>query len=119
MGRRLTASEKRDRETTGKELQDQIVELAHMLGWKAAHFRAAISGRGKWATPVEYDAEGFPDLILVRERLIAIEVKRETGDKMSERQTLWQGWLEAAGVDFYLARPSNFEEIAAVLMART
>lgn len=54
---------------TEKEWQAQVVELAQTLGWKKAYH--------------VYDSRrshsGWPDLVLVRERILYVELKREGG----------------------------------------
>lgn len=65
----------------------QVIDLAHLRGWKVAHFRVAYSEKG-WRTAVQGDA-GFPDLILAREgHIIIAELKAEKG-KLSEEQQAW------------------------------
>lgn len=54
-----------------------------------------------WATPNAADSKGFPDLILVRERLIAVEVKGD-GDTLRPQQKMWLERLSAAGVETYV-----------------
>ena len=44
-----------------RELQDAVIQLARLLGWRVAHFRPAMTTRG-WRTPVSADGAGFPDL---------------------------------------------------------
>lgn len=82
-----------------KELQKAVVETAHRFGWMVAHFGKAIGGHGaeRWITPAAYDAKGFPDLVLVRERLIFRELK--TGSALSASQIQWIDWLQTAGQD--------------------
>lgn len=86
---------------SGKALQGAIIDLAHTKGWKIAHFHNVTNARGFTMTPVAADGKGFPDLILVRERLIAAEIKG-TGDTIREDQVKWAEWLAAAGVPCYL-----------------
>ena len=46
-------------------LQNAVIELAKLYGWKVHHTRPAQMPSGKWATPIQGHA-GFPDLVLVR-----------------------------------------------------
>lgn len=85
----------------GSDLQDAIVDLARTLGWRAAHFAAARTKDG-WRTPARYDAAGWPDLTLVRERVVFIEVKGD-GDSLRPEQQAWIDQLEAAGQEVYVA----------------
>ncbi|MGZ4317386.1 MAG: hypothetical protein ACXVRS_16380, partial [Gaiellaceae bacterium] len=59
---------------TGAELQDAIVQAAHLAGWHVAHWRPAQTAHG-WRTPCQYDAKGWPDLTLVGPRLVVAEIK--------------------------------------------
>lgn len=73
---------------TEAQLQQGVIELARLLGWRVAHFRPAQTARG-WRTPVEADGKGFPDLVLVRDgRLIFAELKSERG-RPSIEQLAW------------------------------
>lgn len=76
---------------TEAELQSAVIELARLLGYRVAHFRAAQTAKG-WRTPVEADGKGFPDLVLVRRpaRLIFVELKGERGRTSPEQRE----WLE-------------------------
>ena len=62
---------------TESEFMDGIVQVAHLRGWVVAHFRPAQNRRGRWSTPLAYDATGWPDLTLVRDRVVCVEVKGE------------------------------------------
>jgi hypothetical protein len=93
---------------TEQELLDCVIETAHLFGWKCAHFRAAMTKHG-WRTPVSADGKGFVDLVLVRDRLVAIELKSTKGT-MSEDQVRWHGALVGAGVEVYVFRPSDWAD---------
>lgn len=114
------------------DLQRQVVQLAEMLGWEHIHFRPAQTKHG-WRTPGSGSmAKGWPDLTLVRprdRRLIFAELKAEGQkptpaqlDVLTALQALdWRGapkpepfsWM--AKVEVYVWRPSDFDEIQAVL----
>lgn len=89
----------------GKQLQDAIVDLAHLNGWIAAHFRNARTASGGHVTAVAYDGKGYPDLTLVRERVVFIEVKGD-GDRLRPDQEVWIERLGLAGQEVYVATPS-------------
>jgi hypothetical protein len=94
--------------------QDAIVEVAHLLGWRAAHFRPARTTHG-WRTPGQYDAKGWPDLILTRSpRVVAIECKRQ-GGRLTDEQAAWLADLASCGIETHVAEPSDFDTIAIVL----
>lgn len=94
------------RPITEAELQNCVVSLADVLGWRTYH---------------TYDsrrsAKGFPDLFMVRaERAIAAELKSATGRSTAE-QDAWLCALEGAGIETHLWRPAAWlsGEIEAVL----
>ena len=98
--------------------QAQIVDLAHLYGWKVCHFRAARSQRG-WRTPCAADGEGYVDLFMVHPKWklkLWVEAKSLIG-KRTPRQDMWAEWLIEAGCDYRLWRPTNedFNEAVAVL----
>jgi VRR-NUC domain len=84
---------------TGGELQDAIVEAAHLAGFRAAHFAPARTAKG-WRTPARYDAQGFPDLVLAGPRVIFAEIKGD-GDRLRPEQEAWLGALRMAGAEVY------------------
>ena len=94
--------------------QDAIAAAARLLGWRAVHFRPARTANG-WRTPGQYDAVGWPDLILARPpRIVAIEVKRQ-GGKLTPEQSQWLADLAACGIETHVAEPSDFDAIASIL----
>lgn len=96
--------------------QAEVIDLAHLFGWKVAHFRPAMTKHG-WRTPVAADGKGFPDLLLVRDRVIAAELKSDRG-RLSHDQEAWLGTFEAAGVEVYEWHPCDLEQVAKVLRRR-
>jgi hypothetical protein len=100
------------RELTEAVFQAHVIEVARMLHWRIAHFRPAMTKHG-WRTPVQGD-KGFPDLVLVRDRVIFAELKSETSKPTPEQN----GWLAAlcnAGAEVYLWRPRDLQTIAETL----
>lgn len=89
-----------------REWQAQVVRYARDLGWSVFH--VANSKRSE---------PGWPDLALVRDRLVMAELKTETG-RISPDQERWLALLEAAGVETYLWRPSDLKDVLAVLRRR-
>ena len=91
--------------TTERELQDKVIELAHVTGWLTYH---------------TYDSRrserGFPDLVLVRPpRMVVAELKAERGH-LTDDQAVWMRALgECPGVEAYVWRPSDWDEIVRVL----
>jgi len=97
------------------EWQRQVVQLARSLGWRSYHTMAARRKKG-WTTPVT--SRGFPDLLLIRPpRIVVAELKTETGVATDEQQE-WLSLFSACGVEAYLWRPTDLEQIAHVLSKR-
>lgn len=100
-----------------REWQDQVTDLAELLGWTWAHFRPGQTQQG-WRTPVAGPGgRGFPDLVLWRERVVYVEVKAQRG-KTSPAQVTVINALIHAGAEVYVWRPSDFDEARRVLTSR-
>ncbi len=86
--------------------QSQVVELAIYTGWKVYHTHDS-----------RRSAAGYPDLTMVRRgRVLFAELKKEDGETTPE-QLEWLVALGAGyGVECYLWKPSEFEDIKAVLL---
>ncbi len=100
---------------TEADLLRGVIDLAHTLGYRCAHFRPALTARG-WRTPVQADGKGFPDLVLVRPgRIVCAELKVGRNASTAE-QLHWLAWLNAAGVPSYVWREADYpDRIAAIL----
>jgi hypothetical protein len=100
---------------TEAEWQQQVVDLAHMLGWRHNHTRRSI-GRGRsWTTATS--VIGWPDLVMWSEaqrRVLYVELKSETG-KLSFEQDIVLDSLRAAGCETFVWRPSDLEQVRDVL----
>lgn len=81
---------------TERQLQDAVLELAQTLGWLTYH---TFDSRRS--------AAGFPDLTLVRDRLVMAELKSDTG-RVSVPQATWLDSLVAVGVEAYLWKPRDW-----------
>ena len=110
---------------TEAQFQRSVIELAQLNGWKVAHFRPAQNGRGNWRTPVAADGAGFPDLVLVRDRVIFAELKTDRGRVRPEQQAWLDALTEArvkaqtSGVlDVVIWRPKDWPDILATLNTR-
>ena len=88
-----------------RQFQDAVLEMARLFGFRTYH---TFNSRRSEA--------GFPDLVLVRDgRLIAAELKTETG-RLSPAQVAWISDLERCrGVDVHVWRPGNLAEIERTL----
>jgi hypothetical protein len=78
-----------------RDFQRTVIQLAQLRGWRVAHFRPARQADGSWRTPVEADGKGFPDLVLVRDRVLFVECKTDTG-RLSADQQAWMQAIEKA-----------------------
>jgi len=91
---------------TEAEFQRIVIDMAHLFGWRVAHFRPARTARG-WRTPVAADGKGFPDLVLAKAgRVIFAELKTDTG-RLSDDQQAWRDALP----DAVVWRPRDLDEI--------
>lgn len=91
---------------TERDLREQVRELCKLFGWKM-HFN--------WLSI--HSPRGFPDLFLAnveQKRVIVAELKTEKG-KVTPEQEEWLAVLRACGIEAYVWRPSQFEEILARL----
>ena len=93
-----------------KDWQQQVKDLARMLGWKTYH-----TLRSKGSDP------GFPDLVMARSnfrrtmtRLIVAELKRE-GENPTAGQQEWLNFFKDISAEVYVWRPSDLEEVKRVL----
>lgn len=99
-----------------KRLLGAIVARAQMLGWKVARFpKVPVAYPGqpvRWMTPVAADGKGWPDLVLVRDRIIAAEIKAaETGGMVvSPEQRDWLRAFRIAGAEAVVWTPSDWRD---------
>lgn len=103
---------------TEATFQAQVIELAHLLGWRTNHVRRSIGRGNRWTTATS--VVGFPDLLCWHEkqhRVLAVELKSATGKPTAE-QTAVLASLAAAGIETYLWRPSDWPTIERTLSPR-
>lgn len=97
-----------------KEWSQQLVGtpakpgLARTLGWTTCYHTLRSKG----------SASGFPDWVIVRERVIFLELKKEKGH-VSDAQAHWVKKLFHADAEVYIVRPRHLEEIGHVLQRKT
>ena len=94
------------------DLQSAVVQLAHLKGWIVAHFRPSLRQSGNYSTACQYDAQGFPDLVLARDgRVIFAELKGDKG-VLSPEQIKWRDALNSGKwsyvTEYYLWRPDHY-----------
>lgn len=89
-----------------------------------AIFQSWVLGIATWNNWLVYHThdsrrseEGFPDLVLVRERVVYAELKRPKG-KAAPAQVKWIEKLRAAGAEVYLWYPDDLPEVKRVLAKR-
>ncbi len=99
---------------TEADFQRQIIDLAHLYGWRVFHARPAQNARGDWRTPVAADGKGFPDLVMVRDRVLFVELKSAKG-RFAPEQHEWLDVLEEAGAEVHVWRPDDFDRAHDIL----
>ena len=99
-----------------KELLDAIVERARFCGWRVARFPAVPvkypNQPVRWITPATADGKGWLDLLLLRERPLAIEVKARDDSYDRRLPPDQQAWFDAwriAGVRAFVWRPEDLD----------
>lgn len=103
---------------TEDEFQSRVIDLAHAFGWYVAHFRPVrtftAQGQARWMTPVQADGSGFPDLVLVRDRVLFVELKRDNG-ALDPKQREWRDKLGFAEANWYMWKPRDWTAIERIL----
>ncbi len=88
---------------TEKELQTAVIDACKLFGW--AHYHTFNSRRS---------VAGFPDLVLVRDRIIFVELKSENG-RLTLEQQAWGDAIRDAGGNWLLIRPSDLDNLIEIL----
>ena len=86
---------------TENMFQGRVQQALRVLGYQSYH---TFDSRRS--------TKGFPDLIALhpgKKRILAIEVKTETG-KVTPEQLNWLAGFKLCGVETWLLRPSQFDE---------
>lgn len=86
--------------------QATVIDLARTLGWDYYHTHDS-----------RRSPAGFPDLLLVRDRIIFAELKSQVG-RVYMAQDLWLNRLRQGGAEVYLWRPSHWPEVQQILTRR-
>ena len=84
---------------TEQAFQSHLVKYAKNRGWQVYH-----TYNSKRCEP------GFPDLVLVRNRVLYRELKSENG-RLTKAQKEWIGFLKNAGADVSVWKPHMIAEI--------
>ena len=102
---------------TEAEFLGQVTELAAIYGWSWVHFRPARTAHG-WRTPVSGPlGAGWPDLVLVRDRVIFAELKADDG-RVRPEQAEVGAVLAAAGAEWHLWRPKDLLTLIVPTLSR-
>lgn len=91
-----------------QEFQHIIIKLAEQQGWLVYHV-ANVRGQLRAKSSV-----GFPDLILVKHKLVAWECKRK-GKKASPQQDVWLEALSNIGIESRVITEDDFDYVTRVL----
>ena len=83
--------------------QRLVCDLASVCGWTFYHTHDS-----------RRSPAGFPDLVLVRERVLFVELKTERG-RLRPEQRAWGMSLMLAGQDWRWWKPSDWSEVVATL----
>jgi hypothetical protein len=95
--------------------QKQITDLAERLRWGWLHVPPSQAQSGSWHTAASGTLrKGWPDLVLVRDRVIFAELKK-TGGRVSLDQVPVHRALTGAGAEFYIWHPEQFDMIQEIL----
>lgn len=101
-----------------ESFQSALIDMAHLHGWKIAHFRKAQTSSGGWVTAVSADGKGWPDLFLVQPEKkfrLAAELKVPP-NKVTPEQDAWLTWLELCGIPAFTWTPNDWDEIEKTLV---
>lgn len=95
--------------TSEKKLEGWVKELAKLFGYRYYHTWRSL-----------HSPAGFCDCVLVRPpRLIFAELKSDRG-KLTPEQEAWLDVLSRCpGVEVYLWKPDDFQDISDILMCHT
>jgi hypothetical protein len=98
------------------DFQRDVIDFAKRRGWLVQHSRPAYNKSGRISTPLQ-GHKGFPDLVLVRDRVLFVELKK-VGAYPTPEQRTWIARLQALQGDYVRClvwRPTDWPEIEAVL----
>lgn len=102
---------------TERTFQNEVVHLARMCNWTCFHFHDSRRQVRPGVFIGDSMAAGFPDLVLVRERVVFIECKTVKG-KVTDRQAHVHEILRKAGAEVHVFRPTDWDDIKQVLARR-
>ena len=96
------------------EWQQQVIDLAHALGWSHLHVRRTIGKGNKWVTST--NRKGWPDLFMWHPTrgFAAVELKVGANRATPEQEAVLAE-LAAAGAKAMVAYPDDLDELARLL----
>lgn len=102
---------------TEAEWQEQVIDLARVLGWRHMHVRRSIGKGRRWTTATNVD--GWPDLLLWApgRGFVALELK-VAPNRATVEQVVVLASLEAAGARTMVAYPDDLNGVRALLGRR-
>jgi hypothetical protein len=86
-----------------EEFMQNVIAVARAAGWLCYHPRDSRKSEA-----------GYPDLTLVRDRLLMAELKTDTG-RLTAPQRTWVEALRGAGVECHIWRPADWPAITEAL----
>jgi hypothetical protein len=89
---------------TERDWSRTVIDYAKLRGWDLRYHTQHSLGS---------DA-GFPDWLLVRDRVVFVELKGD-GGKLSPHQTRWVEGLRAAGAEVHVWWPSDWDDVVRAL----
>lgn len=93
-----------------KDFQKGVIEILHRNSWTVAHFTQAQVRPGVWATPVQADGKGFPDLICLRDGDILVIELKAAGRKTTPEQEVWlREWGDTVA-EVYVFTPADYPD---------
>ena len=97
-----------------KDFQKQVIQLAELLGWVVYHFSDSRRQVSPGVFVGDSGAAGFPDLVLVRDRVVFAELKGD-GGRLRPKQVDTIDSLREAEAEVYVWFPDDLVEIKRVL----
>lgn len=88
------------------DLLAAVLSVCKLYGWRTLHIRPARTEKG-WRSALQGDGVGWPDLLMVRVRILAVELKSDTG-QVTDAQDNWLNVLTRAGVETHVWRPADW-----------
>jgi hypothetical protein len=103
---------------THDEWQEQVVTIAHTLGWSHLHVRRSVGKGRRWVTAT--NLRGWPDLTLFGPRgrgLVVAELKVRPDVPTADQEAVLAA-LREAGVDAFVWYPDDLDDVVRELSRR-